>query len=110
MTVYRENGADGTVKVGISYAAHNDHDRDCENDHVNDCENGHVNDCDNDHDRDCENDHVNDCENDHVNDQVKWRTVAGTAVEGEDYEGAEGELVYTRFIIIIIIIGVVFLI
>ena len=78
MTVYRENGADGTVKVGISYAAHNDHDRDCENDHVND--------------------------------QVKWRTVAGTAVEGEDYEGAEGELVYTRFIIIIIIIGVVFLI
>ena len=29
--------------------------------------------------------------------QVKWRTVAGTAVEGEDYEGAEGELVYTRF-------------
>ena len=94
MTVYRENGADGTVKVGISYAAHNDHDRDCDNDHVNDCENGHVNDCD----------------NDHVNDQVKWRTVAGTAVEGEDYEGAEGELVYTRFIIIIIIIGVVFLI
>ena len=93
MTVYRENGADGTVKVGISYAAHNDHDRDCDNDHVNDCENGHVNDCD----------------NDHVNDQVKWRTVAGTAVEGEDYEGAEGELVYTRFIIIIIIIGVVFL-
>ena len=78
MTVYRENGADGTVKVGISYAAHNDHD----------------------HDHD----------NDHVNDQVKWRTVAGTAVEGEDYEGAEGELVYTRFIIIIIIIGVVFLI
>ena len=73
MTVYRENGADGTVKVGISYAAHNDHDRDCENDHVNDCD------------------------NDHVNDQVKWRTVAGTAVEGEDYEGAEGELVYTRF-------------
>ena len=94
MTVYRENGADGTVKVGISYAAHNDHDRDCDNDHVNDCEN----------------DHINDCENDHVNDQVKWRTVAGTAVEGEDYEGAEGELVYTRFIIIIIIIGVVFLI
>ena len=94
MTVYRENGADGTVKVGISYAAHNDHDRDCDNDHVNDCENGHVNDCD----------------NDQVNDQVKWRTVAGTAVEGEDYEGAEGELVYTRFIIIIIIIGVVFLI
>ena len=94
MTVYRENGADGTVKVGISYAAHNDHDRDCDNDHVNDCEN----------------DHVNDCDNDHVNDQVKWRTVAGTAVEGEDYEGAEGELVYTRFIIIIIIIGVVFLI
>ena len=89
MTVYRENGADGTVKVGISYAAHNDHDRDCDNNHVNDCENGHVNDCD----------------NDHVNDQVKWRTVAGTAVEGEDYEGAEGELVYTRFIIIIIIIG-----
>ena len=86
MTVYRENGADGTVKVGISYAAHNDHD----------------------HDHD--NDHVNDRDNDHVNDQVKWRTVAGTAVEGEDYEGAEGELVYTRFIIIIIIIGVVFLI
>ena len=28
--------------------------------------------------------------------QVKWRTVAGTAIEGEDYEGAEGELVYTR--------------
>ena len=94
MTVYRENGADGTVKVGISYAAHNDHDCDCDNDHVNDRDN----------------DHVNDCENDHVNDQVKWRTVAGTAVEGEDYEGAEGELVYTRFIIIIIIIGVVFLI
>ena len=94
MTVYRENGADGTVKVGISYAAHNDHDRDCDNDHVNDCENGHVNDCD----------------NDQVNDQVKWRTVAGTAVEGEDYEGAEGELVYTRFIIIIIIIGVVYII
>ena len=96
MTVYRENGADGTVKVRISYAAHNDHDR--------------YHDCDNDRVNDCENDHVNDCDNDHVNDQVKWRTVAGTAVEGEDYEGAEGELVYTRFIIIIIIIGVVFLI
>ena len=27
--------------------------------------------------------------------QVKWRTIAGSAIDGEDFEGAEGELIFT---------------
>ena len=48
------------------------------------------------YDDDDEDDDHDDGNGDDDDDQVKWRTVAGTAVEGEDYEGAEGELVYTR--------------
>ena len=26
---------------------------------------------------------------------MKWRTIAGSAIDGEDFEGAEGELIFT---------------
>ena len=54
-----------------------------------------------DHDDD---DIDHDDHNDDDGDQVKWRTIAGSAVEGEDYEGAEGELVYTRFNVVIVVV------